>query len=56
MAVDVEQREMIGTYPLVVNFMLRTYATDAVISEAVGDVTALRQSSNMTEDVYSNHL
>ena len=56
MAVDVEQRELLETYPEVVNFLLRTYATDEVIAEAVGDVTSFRQSSNMTEEVYSNHL
>ena len=38
------------------NFLLRTYATDEVIYEAVGDVTSFRQSSNMTEEVYSNQL
>ena len=56
MAVDAEQRELLETYPEVVNYLLRTYATDEVISEAVGDVTSFRQSSNMTEEVYSNHL
>ena len=56
MAVDVERRELLRAYPQVVNFLLRTYATDEVISEAVGDVTSFRQSSNMTEEVYSNHL
>ena len=44
MAVDVERRELLRTYPQVVNFLLRTYATDEVISEAVGDVTSFRQS------------
>ena len=56
MAVDAEQRELLETYAEVVNFLLRTYATDEVISEAVGDVTSSRQSSNMTEEVYSNQL
>ena len=56
MAVDVERRELLRTYPQVVNFLLRTYATDEVISEAVGYVTSFCQSSNMTEEVYSNHL
>ena len=56
MAVDVERRELLRTYSQVVNFLLRTYATKEVISEAVGDVTSFRQSSNMTEEVYSNHL
>ena len=51
-----EWRELLRTYPQVVNVLLRTYATDEVISEAVGDVTSFRQSSNMTEEVYSNHL
>ena len=56
MAVDAEQRELLETYAEVVNFLLRTYATDEVISEAVGDVTSFRQSSNMTEEAYSNQL
>ena len=56
MAVDVERRELLRTYPQVVNFLLRTYTTDEVISEAVGDVTSFRQSSNMTEEFYSKHL
>ena len=56
MAVDAEQRELLETYAEVINFLLRTYATDEVISEAVGDVTSFRQSSNMTEEVYSTQL
>ena len=55
-AVDAERREPLETYAEVVNFLLRTYATDEVISEAVGDVPSFRQSSNMTEEVHSNHL
>ena len=39
MAFDSEQRVLPETYAEVVNFLLRTYATDDVISEAVGDVT-----------------
>ena len=56
MAVDAEQRELLETYAEVVNFLLRTYATDEVISEAVGNVTFFCQSSNMTEEVYSKQL
>ena len=56
MAVDAEQRELLETYAEVVNLLLRTYATDEVISEAVGDVTSFRQSANMTEELYSNQL
>ena len=56
MAVDAEQRELLETYAEVVNFLRGTYATDKFISEAVGDVTSFRQSSNMTEEVYSNQL
>ena len=56
MAVDAEQREVLETYAEVVNFLLRTYATDEVFFEAVGDVTFFLQSSNMTEEVYSNQL
>ena len=55
-AVDAEQCELLETYAEVVNFLLRTSATDEGISEAVGDVTSFRQSSNMTEEVYSNLL
>ena len=53
MAVDAEQRELLETYAEVVDLLLRTYATDEVISEAVGDVTSFCQSSNMTQEVYS---
>ena len=56
MAIDAEQRELSETYAEVVNFLLRTYATDEVFSKAVGDVTSFCQSSNMTEEVYSNQL
>ena len=42
MAVDAEQRELLEPYAEVVNVFLRTYATDEVISEAVGDVTSFR--------------
>ena len=38
MAVDAEQRELLETYAEVVNVLLRTYATDEVISKAVGHV------------------
>ena len=56
MAVDAEQRELLETNSEVVNFPLCMYATDEVISEAVGHVTSFRQSSNVTEEVYINHL
>ena len=56
MVVDAEQRKLLETHVEVVNFLLRTYATDKVISEAVGDVTSFRQSWNMAEEVYSNQL
>lgn len=56
MAVDAEQRDLLGTYPEIVDFLLPTYATEEVISKAVGDVTSFRKSLNMTEEFYSNHL
>ena len=56
MTFDAEQHELLETYSEVVNVLLRTYATDEVISKAVGDVTSFRQSSNMTEETYSNQL
>ena len=56
MAVDVERQQLLRTYPQVVNVLLRPYATDEVVSEAVGDVTSFHQISNMTEEVYSNSL
>ena len=56
MAVDAEQRDLLETYSEIVEFLLRTDSTDEVILEAVGDVTAFRQSSKMTEVMYSNHL
>ena len=51
MAVDMERSELLRTYLQVVNFLLCTYATDEVISEAVGDVTSFRPISNITEEV-----
>ena len=51
MAVDAEQCQLLETYPKVDNFLLCTYATDEFISEAVVDVTAFRQSSEMAEEV-----
>ena len=56
MAADVERLELLRTYPQVVNFLLRTNATDEIISDAVGDVTSFRQSSSMAEMAYSNDL
>lgn len=54
MAVNVEQLELLQTYLEAVNFLLRTYATDEDISEAVGNVTAFRQGSSSTEEVHSD--
>ena len=56
MTVDTEQCQLFETYAEVVNFLLRTCTTDKAISEPVGDITSLRQSSNMTEEVYINQL
>ena len=56
MAIDGEQRELLETYAEVINFLLRPNATDEFVSEAVGDVTSIRQSLCMTEKVYYNHL
>ena len=44
MGADAEQRERLETFAEVVNLLLRTYATDEVISEAVSDVTSFCQS------------
>ena len=56
MAVDSEQRDMLESYEEVFNFLLRTYATDEIIAEAYTKVVSFRQSSNMTEESYSNQL
>ena len=56
MAVDVEQEDLLRTYPQVVNFLLRTYATDEIIAEAYSDVMSFKQTSAMTEEQYSNLL
>ena len=56
MAVDAEQRDMLESYEEVVNFLLRTYATDETIAEAYTEVVSFRQSSNMTEEAYRNQL
>ena len=44
MAVDAEQRELQETYAEVFKLLLRTYATNEVIIEAVGDVTSFRRN------------
>ena len=56
MAVDVEPSEMFRTHPKVVKVFWHTFATNEVISEAVGDVTSFCQSSNMKGKVYSEQL
>ena len=56
MVVLAEQRKLLESCSEVVKFLLRTYATEEVIYEAVSDVTSFHQSSNMMEEVYSNHL
>ena len=48
--------EALSTYPAVVNYLLRQYATDDVISEGHLDLTTFRQSSGMLEEDYSELL
>lgn len=56
LAVDAEQCELLETYLEVFGFILRMYAGGEVLAAAVGCVTYFRESSNMTEEVYSNQL
>ena len=56
MAFDVDQREMLNTYPEVVKRLLRTYAIDEVITGAVSDATSFLQRSNMAEQVCSYQI
>lgn len=47
---------MLHTYADVMNFLLRTYATDAIIAEASSDVVNFRQSPAMTKEAYTRML
>lgn len=48
-AVDEHRDELLSSYPEVVNYMLRTYATDDIIAEAYSEVTTYIQNSRMSE-------
>ena len=50
------EADALRTFPAVVNFLLRQYATDDVISEAHLDLTTFRQSSGMLEEDFSELL
>ena len=51
-AVDVQQQDTLTSYREVVNFLLRTYATDEIIAESHQEVIAYQQSTNTTETDY----
>lgn len=56
MAIDAKHRELLTSYPQVVNFLIRNYATDEVIAEAYNEVINCKQAATMTELRYSQLL
>ena len=56
MAVDAKHRELLTSYPQVVNFLIRNYATDEVIAEAYNEVIGCKQVATMNELRYSQLL
>lgn len=54
-AVDVEDRELLRTYP-VVDFLMKYFVTDKVISEAYAEVINFRQNSNKLEVAFGDIL
>ena len=55
-AVDGHRDEVLSSYPEVVNYLLRTYATDEIIAEAYSEVTNYIQSTGMSEMEYGDRL
>ena len=55
-AADARRDEVLSSYPEVVNYLLRTYATNEVMAEAYADVTNFLQSSGMSETEYGDRL
>ena len=53
---DARGDEVLSSYPEVVNYLLRTYATNEVIAEAYAEVTNFLQSSRMSETEYGDRL
>lgn len=56
MATNFKRSEKLCTYEDVVNYLIQTYETYEVITEAYNDVVSLRQSSAITEQTYSRAL
>ena len=51
---DARRDEVLSSYPEVFNYLLRTYATNEVITEAYAEVTNFLQSSGMSETEYGD--
>ena len=49
MAVDVQENEMLKTYSEVVNFLIKTYVIDDMISPAFEDVMKYQKGNHMAE-------
>lgn len=54
--VNATDRELLGVYPEVVQYLLETYAMDDVVMDAHPNVISYRQSSNMTEEDFGDTL
>ena len=53
---DVDKVELLHTYDEVVNFLIKTYVTDEVISDEYNSVMQYRQSTSTTEQDFANKL
>lgn len=56
MAIDAGEFEILVAYPEVVNFLLRTQATNEVVTESHTDVVSFRQGSKRKAESYPKHL
>ena len=56
LAVDASRADMLTSYEEVVQFLLKTYATEEAMAEAITDVENFKQSSSMDVQAYSDEL
>ena len=56
LAVDASRADMLTSYEEVVQFLLKTYATEDTMAEAITDVENFKQSSSMDVRAYSDEL
>lgn len=49
MAVDKRELELLGMFPKIFIFLLRTYAANEVVAKALTDVMTIRRNLNVAE-------